>query len=360
MDLQTAPSYFLAASAPSGFCSHFPAMYDPDSDWRCVILKGGPGSGKSTLMKKAAQQALADGDAVELIYCSSDPRSLDGVILPEHHRCMADGTAPHILEARCPGACERIFDPGECWNHRMLYDHRNEIRALGRQIDECHRRAGHLRTAAAALQADARSRMAVALDREKLENYCRRLCRRHFPGGVRPGGRVIPRFLSGITPDGWITFGHTLTACARHIVLIADDTGLAAPEILSALRDSAAAHGETVICCGDPLRPETPDALLLPQRQEAFALTDRFRRFAFAPDRTVHTRRFFDPVRRAEVRSTVRQRQKEAAALLNEAVRALAEARALHDRLEAYYMAATDYHKLNEKSNALLQVWRTE
>ncbi len=360
MDLQALPSYFMAASAPSGFCSHFSAMYEPDSDWRCVILKGGPGSGKSTLMKKAAQQALNDGDAVELIYCSSDPRSLDGVILPDRHRCMADGTAPHILNARFPGACEQTFDPGDCWNQRMLYDHRDEIRALGAQIDECHRRAGHLRTAASALQDDARARMQTALDRTKLDTCCRRLCRRYFSGGARPGGRVLHRFLSGITPDGWMTFGHTLTACARDIVLIEDDTGLAAPEMLSALRDSAAAHGETVICCGDPLRPDVPDAILLPGRQTAFALTDRFRRFAFAPTRTIHTRRFFDPVRRAEVRPTVRRRQKEAAALLNEAVRALAEARALHDRLEAYYMAATDYRKLNEKSAALLQAWRTE
>lgn len=357
MDLHTAPCYFLAANGPSGFCARFSGMYDPADGWRCVILKGGPGSGKSTLMKKAAARAMEAGQTAELIYCTSDPRSLDGVILPERRRCMADGTAPHVMEPVLPGACETLFDPGDCWDRPLLDAHRAEIVALNRQIAGCHRRAGQLRTAAANLLDYSRALAEPALDREKLAQYSRRLCRRLFPGAPRPGGHISHRFLSGITPDGWITFGRTLTACAKRVVLIEDDTGLAAGAILSAIRDSAAAHGAPVICCGDPLHPDEPDAVLLPGRQEAFALTDQFRRFDFIPERIIHARRFYDPVMRRDVRPRLRPAQKQAAALIQSAVSELSLARNLHDRLEAYYMAATDYGKLNEKSEKLLTEW---
>jgi hypothetical protein len=360
MDLQTAPSYFLAATGPSGFCSRFAGMYDPGDGWQCVILKGGPGSGKSTLMKKAAQRAMEAGQAVELIYCTSDPRSLDGVILPERKQCMMDGTAPHVMDPVLPGACERLFDPGDCWNRQLLAAHRSEIQALNRQIADCHRQAGQLRTAAASLLDYGRALVDPALNREKLAQYSRRLCRRLFPGATYPGGRVAHRFLSGITPDGWVTFGHTLTICARRVVQIEDDTGAVAGVILTAIRDAAAAHGEPVICCGDPLRPDEPDAVLLPRRQEAFARTDRFRRFDVVPERTIHARRFYDPSARSAVRTRLRPAQKQAAALIQAAVGELALARNLHDRLEAYYMAATDYGKLNAKSEQLLAEWMAE
>ena len=90
----TAPRFFLGANCPDGFISRFDHLYDPENGWFAYILKGGPGTGKSTLMRRAAEHALGQGVQVEMIHCSSDPDGLDAVIFPDYKACIVDGTAP--------------------------------------------------------------------------------------------------------------------------------------------------------------------------------------------------------------------------------------------------------------------------
>ena len=75
-------SYFLGANAPSGFYSLYSHLLPPEQARGIYILKGGPGCGKSTLMRKVAQLVSQQGEAVEYILCSGDPGSLDAVIFP--------------------------------------------------------------------------------------------------------------------------------------------------------------------------------------------------------------------------------------------------------------------------------------
>ena len=46
--------YFLAANSCEGFYSVFDKAYLPDGEWRAYIIKGGPGTGKSSFMKRFA------------------------------------------------------------------------------------------------------------------------------------------------------------------------------------------------------------------------------------------------------------------------------------------------------------------
>ena len=42
---------FLGANTPKGFVSFFDELYNPYDNCSAYIIKGGPGTGKSTLMK---------------------------------------------------------------------------------------------------------------------------------------------------------------------------------------------------------------------------------------------------------------------------------------------------------------------
>ena len=75
--------YFLAANSAEGFVSHFGDCYNPYDGWRAYIIKGGPGTGKSSFMKCVVVKAVDKGYSVELCPCSSDPDSLDGVIIKD-------------------------------------------------------------------------------------------------------------------------------------------------------------------------------------------------------------------------------------------------------------------------------------
>ena len=73
---------------------------------RVFILKGSPGSGKSTVMKRIAARAEAEGHPLTVIRCSSDPDSLDGVMLTDLGVAVADGTSPHSLDPKKYGIRE--------------------------------------------------------------------------------------------------------------------------------------------------------------------------------------------------------------------------------------------------------------
>ncbi len=59
------------------------------------FIKGRPGTGKSTFMKKLAQAAFDRGFHIERYHCSFDPNSLDMVVIRELSICLFDSTAPH-------------------------------------------------------------------------------------------------------------------------------------------------------------------------------------------------------------------------------------------------------------------------
>jgi len=60
-----------------------------------IFIKGRPGTGKSTLLKKTAAAALRRGCDVEVYHCALDVGSLDLVAVRQLGFCILDSTAPH-------------------------------------------------------------------------------------------------------------------------------------------------------------------------------------------------------------------------------------------------------------------------
>ncbi len=89
--------YFLGANSPTGFYSLYDCLLPPAQARAIYILKGGPGCGKSTLMRKVGAWADEAGLETEYILCSGDPDSLDALILPSLGVAVVDGTAPHVV-----------------------------------------------------------------------------------------------------------------------------------------------------------------------------------------------------------------------------------------------------------------------
>ena len=86
--------YFLSAMTGAGYYALHRQFLRPPERYFC-ILKGGPGCGKSSLMRWVAQAMEEKGASVEYIACSGDPDSLDAVVFPALNTAIVDGTAPH-------------------------------------------------------------------------------------------------------------------------------------------------------------------------------------------------------------------------------------------------------------------------
>ena len=128
------PEYFAAANGYTGFRSYFDEIFDSESFERIFIIKGGPGTGKSSYMKRIAS-SMREFYNIEVILCSSDPKSYDGMIISKNDRKFAvvDGTAPHVRDAENPGAIDEIINLGDNWDDRWLVGKKAEILALSNE-----------------------------------------------------------------------------------------------------------------------------------------------------------------------------------------------------------------------------------
>lgn len=84
---------YLGAATPAGPVDHIMKLTDHLK--KRYFIKGRPGSGKSTMLKKLVEEAVKNGMDVEVYHCGLDPHSLDMVILPEKSVAIFDSTAPH-------------------------------------------------------------------------------------------------------------------------------------------------------------------------------------------------------------------------------------------------------------------------
>ena len=347
-------TFFLGANTPFGFHSLFRELYDPADGWRAYILKGGPGTGKSTFMKTIAAKCAAAGVGAETIRCASDPHSLDAVRIESKKICIADGTAPHVLEPKYPGAVETTLDLSVFWDDAILRENRGEIVRLFAENASAHRRCVRFLQAAESLSRDVRRIALACVDTDKIERYASRFASRRFGAPRGTVGREVTRFLSAVTPDGIYIHRDTLDALCDEVLIIDDPYGAASAALLSCLRRYALGAGLDAIVCPCPLHPDAgPQDLLIPQLRLGIVTENAFRRFDGTS--TIHASRFTDSAAMRDHRSRVTFSRRTEKELLEEAVSACSDALSVHNELETYYKRAMDFDavtRLAEKTAA--------
>lgn len=346
--------FFLGSNTPIGFVGTTNTLYTPDG-WQVYLLKSGAGTGKSSLLRRVYERLTAEGETAEVFCCSSDPASLDAVRFPDRRLCLIDGTAPHSVEPLYWGAVEQIVPLSLCMNH--LRDNASTIVALTDEKCSLHRHCCEHLHAAAALLNDGRRIERDCLDREKVCRFARRLA--IFEWQNEKNNIPLPgetRFLSAFTPDGWITLYDTLQALCPRIYAIEDEQGAAAALLLSELKNAAVADGKRCIVCPCPLFPDDgPEHLLLPELGLAFTTSNSFHKVDFPVFRRIHASRFLDTERFRRHRQRLSFLRRATAEILREATALSAQAKAVHNRLEQYNIAAMDWQRYEELVNELLQ-----
>ena len=122
-------SYFLGANSGGGFVSLY-SQFPPEEGAMLHILKGSPGGGKSTFLRRIGKLCEERGLDVHYVRCSGDPDSLDGVYVPALHEAWADGTAPHALEPKCFGADADYIDLSRFLRLPLCAEDRERARSL--------------------------------------------------------------------------------------------------------------------------------------------------------------------------------------------------------------------------------------
>lgn len=339
--------YFAAANTGGGFYNCFDNINDPRREGFLYILKGGPGTGKSTLMKKIGGCFEAAGEAVEYFHCSSDADSLDGVRLVRINAAVIDGTAPHAADPGLPKITGEIINLGGFIGPGVR-EHKDKILKLSLRKKECFDAAYGYIKAAAAVDAAGQRLLAAATRPEAVKSVLKEL-RRDFgqTGRAESGGGSARRlFLSAAGGEGRIS---CLDKNRYDKITRLTGNAYAAQAILLGLACDIA------FC--DPLSPEGREAVQIAQGGSVALIGGMQPIGAQSASLSVKTVCLLDTLAKGKYRlcrDGLLYGRETAEKLLGFAAKALSEAKAAHGGIEAYYVSAMDFGALDRAADGLI------
>lgn len=342
MEKGKAFSYFLGANTPGGFYSLYDHFIDPENGDFLWVIKGGPGCGKSGFMRRIGDAVLDAGLDVEYIRCSGDPDSLDGIYIPEKHVAYVDGTAPHVIEPPCCGAGGRYLDLSGFTDTAALRKKLPILLDLNRRYKDHYRHAYTLLRALPGLSVSEISGLLTPEDHAAAARRAAGAANRTLRKNADAPGMKKTRFLSTFSRDGQIFCSDTVKLLCTRVYLLDNALGLA-DDYLREISESAGRRGHTQICCPDPLAPEHLQAILLPELSLGYIASDAVPDTDGIVCRHIRLDRLPDETRVSVCRGQIRAIAKQRAQLLSQAQFSLAQAKALHDALEAQYNPHVDF-----------------
>jgi len=334
--------FFLAANSGQGFYS----LYDefPGEGNFLHIIKGGPGTGKSGFMRKIAKRAEELNMDAELIYCSGDPMSLDGLYIPAIKQAWMDGTAPHVGEPKIFGADSDYVNLGEFC--KVPLSSSDSVRAgeINRRYKAVYASAYSFLAAEAAVAGAFETEPLEPEQLSRMEEIISDIISGEMGRNKKRKGAQRRRFISAISCSGNVKLEDSVKKLCKQDYQFADP--LHAHQLLTLSARIASRLGAEAILCPEPLRPERLEAVLLPGLGICFAASGPD---CEKPGMTIHFGNEKRRQGRQQSESPIKQE------LRRQATELLAQAKLLHDELETVYRPYMDFAALDKFTEAFIE-----
>ncbi|PKM83465.1 MAG: hypothetical protein CVU88_02850 [Firmicutes bacterium HGW-Firmicutes-13] len=353
--------FFPGGNTYKGFFSLYDSLLKKGR-YRTFIFKGGPGTGKSTIMKKVGKALTLKGYKVEYYYCSSDTGSLDGIAVPGLGIVIVDGTAPHVIDPVIPGARDEIINLGAYWKEEMLKPYITEIKDLQDEITFCFNTAYHYLKEAWSAYRQWQFYYHQCTDQLKYKKTLEDLHYEIFD--EVPSRETLSEeqhfFASAITPDGLVNKYPLILSSISNFHLLLGDPGTGKSAMLKNIYDTGRQKGLKleVYHCG--FAPERLDALVLPEISTVVIKSTYPHNFSLSE--THHIKKILtydlsaglDLQKVKALNSDINDVRERYWRLIGKAVKSIKKAKLNHDHLEDYYKKAQNYEALNKLAETLL------
>lgn len=331
-------NFFVGANSGEGFQDLFPQMVDIEDTYDLMVLKGGPGVGKNTFMREVGRAMEQAGTTVEYLWCSGDPDSLDGVVMPEIRCAVVDGTSPHVIEPKYPAAVDRYVDLGRFYDLTAAKAAAEEVKTHTHAYQAAYVRAYHNLKAARQVELDAVAEVRKHFDADRAGRRVDGVIQRELRQKGAQAGKTTRRFLGSVTHKGYIWRFDSVDALCPRVYEFADSWELAGAS-MARLHAAAVEKGWDTIVCPSPEEPERIEHLLVPGLGVAFVTSRPGMDYGKKPFRRIR----LDAMAEVEGKARLRFQSRMVTLLREEGVSALKEAKANHDKLEAVYNPYVDF-----------------
>jgi hypothetical protein len=251
--------YFAEGMTTRGYISLLPNMMP---NWqRVYVLLGGPGTGKSTLIKVIGLELLDRGYDVDFLRSVRDPNSMAGFIMPQMGLAMLDAMEVSPIRWRAPGVVEKFIDFSIFCDELKLEKQRSQIFKLVNLLQE--------------LQTTLEEELAAELGSLIGNRVSKCQMEKEEHTGPWPLAEnalkllqksvIVPYFLHGLTAEGWLNL-------APHFLTDFDQIRLEGHETLDALDwvlREAQQLGQMIEIVLHPLNPDEVIGIVFPERHLA-------------------------------------------------------------------------------------------
>nr|WP_245350095.1 PRK06851 family protein [Cytobacillus eiseniae] len=346
-------NYFAGGNTARGFYS----LYESNLQGldRLFILKGGPGTGKSSLMKAIGSEWADKGFDLEYLHCSSDNDSIDGVIIPALKVGIVDGTAPHVIEPKAPGAIEEYVNLGKAWDSKALAVQKEAIIQISQQVSQSFETAYSKFAEALKIHDRWEKIYYENMDFGKADQLTNKLLKAFFGNlHLNKQADVRHRFLGAATPNGAVDFVPNLTEDLPKRYFIKGRAGTGKSTMLKKLADEAEKRGFDIEIYHCGFDPHSLDMLII--RELGLAIFDSTSPHEYFPtragDEIIDTYEMIvspgtDEIFAEQIKEVSAQYKEK----MKEAISYLAQAKAQRDQLEAIYINAMDFTVVDHLKN---------
>ena len=335
-------SYFLGSNSKDGFYSIYNS-FPPEKVDFLHIIKGGPGSGKSSFMRKIALKAEEHGYIVHYILCSGDPGSLDGVYIPEMNLAFVDGTSPHPREPKIYGVDSDYIHLGQFFRGKLSDSEKSNVERCTVGYRAKYAEAYHLLSSAVSIREAVLPEMYGEKEQLAVQQRIDGILGRNYAKHENSEAHISKRFLSCVGCYGDYRLNTEFEKLCGLVYQFDNQFG-GADMALKYAAKCGAERGDEMILCPNPITPEKLSAVIFPERSIGF--TDGS--WELPISRHLHIDNVLPTELCSVVRPQLREAEKIQKKIMELAYKKLAEAKDLHDLLESQYKPHIDFDALTE------------
>ncbi|MDD4169012.1 MAG: PRK06851 family protein [Desulfotomaculaceae bacterium] len=353
---------FPGGNTSKGFYSFYDHIIDHNAT-RVFILKGGPGVGKSTFMRKIGVMMLEQGYDVEFHYCSSDNNSLDGICIPAIGVAMIDGTAPHVVDPKNPGAVDEIINLGEFWDEDKIHAIKEAVLQSSTRVGRLFKIAYNQLAEAKVIKNELDSYLEEAANHARVNETAGKIIKSILDDAPvqhekEPKSRHL--FATAFTPEGQWHHLDTILQEVRKLYLVTGKaTGLTS-RIVGATANVAHENGLETRVFHCPLEPDNVDLVIIPQ--QGYAVMKDIPGIEFKPQdvpsikkvKLYNLDQYLDEKVLGVYDNEINSARKRLKAAISRAINYIGQAKAEHDLVESYYVPAMNFEAINTKRDEII------
>lgn len=342
---------FPGAVTSQGFYSYYNYIIEPDA-LHIFVIKGGPGVGKSTFMKKIAESMLKMGYDLEYHCCSSDNNSIDGLVIPSLRIALLDGTAPHIVDPKNPGAVDEIINLGEYWDESVIQKAKPKIMHCNYQNGRYFQAAYYaLKEAQIALE-EWEFYVKEFQNWQAINQMTLNVEKKLFSAGKGGNGKERHLFAWSHTPQGKVQYIDTLLNDISTLYTLEGQPGTGKSTFLSRIAGRAITYGLDVEYYHNILEPAKLDLIIIPELHLAMSVVSE--PYEYTPkfsgqQITLDFDQSVNMVGLVNFASDIEDCRERVNKNIERAINNSSRAKTTHDLLETYYVAAMDFPAIEKK-----------